>query len=90
MERLDELVTNMAGFDKAYIVTGQTYSRKLDLDILNTLGSLGASIHKVCMICKKDVCIFLISIDCFHSSLRDVGAILWITKGIFMSVLLFI
>ncbi|XP_046854824.1 adenylosuccinate lyase-like isoform X2 [Xenia sp. Carnegie-2017] len=48
VERLDELVTNMAGFDKAYIVTGQTYSRKLDLDILNTLGSLGASIHKIC------------------------------------------
>lgn len=37
----------MAGFKSAYIVTGQTYSRKVDLDILNVLGSLGASIHKV-------------------------------------------
>lgn len=37
----------MAGFKNAYIVTGQTYSRKVDLDILNALGSLGASVHKV-------------------------------------------
>jgi adenylosuccinate lyase len=37
----------MAGFQNAYIVTGQTYSRKVDLDILNVLGSLGASVHKV-------------------------------------------
>ena len=41
------LVTNMAGFSKAYIITGQTYSRKVDLDILNVLASLGASVHKV-------------------------------------------
>ena len=47
MEKLDELVTSMSGFKKAYVVTGQTYSRKVDLDILNVLGSLGASIHKV-------------------------------------------
>jgi hypothetical protein len=37
----------MAGFKDGYIVTGQTYSRKVDLDILNVLGSLGASVHKV-------------------------------------------
>jgi len=29
-------------------VTGQTYTRKVDLEILSVLGSLGASIHKVC------------------------------------------
>ena len=37
----------MAGFKDTYIVTGQTYSRKVDLDVLNALSSLGASIHKV-------------------------------------------
>ncbi len=30
-----------------FIVTGQTYSRKVDVDILSVLGSLGASVHKV-------------------------------------------
>ena len=46
VERLDELVTEMAGFPKSYAVTGQTYSRKVDLDVLNALSSLGASAHK--------------------------------------------
>ena len=32
----------------SFIVTGQTYSRKVDLDVLCTLGSLGASVHKIC------------------------------------------
>ena len=47
MERLDQLVTEMAGFNSYYLVTGQTYSRKVDLDCLSALGSLGASVHKV-------------------------------------------
>lgn len=47
MERLDQLVTEMAGFYSHYLVTGQTYSRKVDLDCLSALGSLGASVHKV-------------------------------------------
>ena len=29
-------------------MTGQTYSRKVDLDVLSVLGSLGASAHKIC------------------------------------------
>ncbi|EDO44892.1 predicted protein [Nematostella vectensis] len=48
VERLDELVTEMAGFKLTYIVTGQTYSRKVDLDCLAALSSLGASVHKIC------------------------------------------
>lgn len=32
---------------RAYIVTGQTYSRKVDIEVLSVLASLGASIHKV-------------------------------------------
>ena len=47
VERLDDLVTEMAGFEQHYIVTGQTYSRKVDLDCLSALSSLGASVHKV-------------------------------------------
>ena len=31
----------------AFLITGQTYSRKVDVDVLSALGSLGASIHKV-------------------------------------------
>lgn len=31
------------------MITGQTYTRKVDVDILSQLGSLGASIHKVLM-----------------------------------------
>lgn len=37
-----------AGFDARYLVTGQTYTRKLDVDILAGLASLGTSIHKIC------------------------------------------
>lgn len=29
------------------MVCGQTYSRKVDVDCLNVLASLGASVHKV-------------------------------------------
>ena len=58
MEKLDQLVTEMAGFKSHYIVTGQTYSRKVDLDCLSALGSLGASVHKVLLI-HQAVCISL-------------------------------
>ncbi|KAM9276157.1 adenylosuccinate lyase isoform 3-T3 [Cariama cristata] len=33
---------------QAYMVTGQTYSRKVDIEVLSVLASLGASIHKIC------------------------------------------
>uniref|UniRef100_A0A669BW80 Adenylosuccinate lyase n=1 Tax=Oreochromis niloticus TaxID=8128 RepID=A0A669BW80_ORENI len=48
VEELDKMVTEMAGFKKAYLVTGQTYSRKVDIDCMSTLASLGASVHKIC------------------------------------------
>ncbi|MGH0117980.1 UNVERIFIED_CONTAM: hypothetical protein FKN15_042755 [Acipenser sinensis] len=38
----------MAGFKQAYLVTGQTYSRKVDIDSLSVLSSLGATVHKIC------------------------------------------
>ncbi|KAM5148677.1 adenylosuccinate lyase [Mantella aurantiaca] len=48
VEELDRRVTTMAGFKRAYIVTGQTYSRKVDVEVLSVLASLGATVHKIC------------------------------------------
>ncbi|CAH1103523.1 unnamed protein product [Psylliodes chrysocephalus] len=45
---LDQCVAELSGFNKTYPVTGQTYSRKVDLEIVATLSSLGSSIHKMC------------------------------------------
>uniref|UniRef100_A0A673MYP2 Adenylosuccinate lyase n=1 Tax=Sinocyclocheilus rhinocerous TaxID=307959 RepID=A0A673MYP2_9TELE len=33
---------------RSYLVTGQTYSRKVDIDSLCVLASLGATVHKIC------------------------------------------
>ena len=38
-------------FFSTFIVTGQTYSRKVDLNVLSALGGLGASVHKVVHCC---------------------------------------
>lgn len=48
VQELDRLVTKMAGFERAYIICGQTYTRKVDIDCLAALASLGASVHKIC------------------------------------------
>lgn len=48
VEELDRLVTAKAGFKRSYMVTGQTYSRKVDIGVLSVLASLGASVHKIC------------------------------------------
>ena len=47
VERLDALVTAAFGFSSAFLITGQTYTRKVDSDILGVLASLGASAHKM-------------------------------------------
>ncbi|KAJ1980557.1 adenylosuccinase ade13 [Dimargaris xerosporica] len=47
VEQLDKLVTDQAGFEKSYAVTGQTYLRKVDADILSALASFGATAHKI-------------------------------------------
>ncbi|KIY48552.1 Adenylosuccinate lyase [Fistulina hepatica ATCC 64428] len=47
VEKLDELVTKLSGFEYAYPVTSQTYSRKIDIDVLGPLASLGATAHKI-------------------------------------------
>ncbi|KAH8247212.1 hypothetical protein KR038_000259 [Drosophila bunnanda] len=48
VKQLDKLVTQLAGFKKAYSVTGQTYSRKVDVEIVGALASLGTTVHKMC------------------------------------------
>ncbi len=46
VRRLDELVTRKLGFDRAYDVTGQTYSRKVDSQIVMALAGIAESTHK--------------------------------------------
>uniref|UniRef100_A0A5F8GET4 Adenylosuccinate lyase n=1 Tax=Monodelphis domestica TaxID=13616 RepID=A0A5F8GET4_MONDO len=48
VEELDKMVTEKAGFQRAFIITGQTYTRKVDIEALSVLASLGASVHKIC------------------------------------------
>ncbi|KAL0271555.1 UNVERIFIED_CONTAM: hypothetical protein PYX00_008612 [Menopon gallinae] len=48
VKKLDELVMTKAGFKKCYKVTGQTYSRKVDIECVSVLSSLGATVHKIC------------------------------------------
>ena len=43
---LDRLVTGKMGFDSSYPVTGQTYSRKIDAQVLGALAGIGVSAHK--------------------------------------------
>ncbi|KAK7048701.1 Adenylosuccinate lyase [Favolaschia claudopus] len=47
VEALDKRVTQLSGFEYAYPVTSQTYSRKIDIDVLAPLASLGATAHKL-------------------------------------------
>ncbi|MFM7077731.1 MAG: adenylosuccinate lyase [Planctomycetaceae bacterium] len=43
---LDELVSRKLGFDASYDVTGQTYSRKVDSQIVAVLAGISESTHK--------------------------------------------
>lgn len=46
VKRLDELVAKKMGFESTYSVTGQTYSRKVDSIVLNTLSEIAQSAYK--------------------------------------------
>jgi len=46
VEELDLKVTKLLGFDINYPVTGQTYSRKIDIDVISPLSSFAATAHK--------------------------------------------
>ncbi|AWZ48585.1 adenylosuccinate lyase [Hathewaya limosa] len=43
---LDKMVANKLGFEDTYPVTGQTYSRKVDSIVLNTLSEIAQSAYK--------------------------------------------
>lgn len=47
VEELDRLVTEYAGFKYAYPITSQTYSRKVDADVLNAFASFGATAQRI-------------------------------------------
>jgi len=48
VEKLDELVTEMSGFKSSFIITGQTYTRKVDALIVNALSGIGSTVTKFC------------------------------------------
>lgn len=47
VRQLDRLVSAKMGFERAFAVTGQTYSRKVDSQILDALSGLGQTCHKL-------------------------------------------
>lgn len=46
VRKLDELVATKMGFDRRFVLTGQTYTRKLDSQILDALSGVAQSAHK--------------------------------------------
>ncbi len=46
VRKLDKLVAQKLGFDRSYPVTGQTYPRKVDTQVLTVLAGIGESVHK--------------------------------------------
>ena len=46
VEALDRMVAEKMGFADRYLVTGQTYSRKIDAQVLATLSGIAQSAHK--------------------------------------------
>jgi adenylosuccinate lyase len=46
VERLDALVARKLGFDRVYPVSGQTYTRKIDAQVLSVLSGIAQSAHK--------------------------------------------
>ncbi len=47
VRELDQLVSRAMGFAEAYPVTGQTYSRKIDVEVIDALAGLAQTAHKL-------------------------------------------
>ncbi|MCU0979196.1 MAG: adenylosuccinate lyase [Pirellulaceae bacterium] len=47
VRRLDQLVAQKMGFDATYAVTGQTYTRKIDAQVVDVLSGVAQSAHKL-------------------------------------------
>jgi len=71
VKALDELVTKMAGFQRSFIICGQTYTRKVDVESVAVLSSLGATVHKVITYCD------LISEFLFREIMLHVLHVFW-------------
>jgi adenylosuccinate lyase len=48
VDALDRMVTERFGFKESFTVTGQTYPRKVDAQIVSSLAGIAASVHKFC------------------------------------------
>jgi len=48
VRQLDKMITSAFGFKKICAVTGQTYQRKIDTLVVNTLALIAQSAHKLC------------------------------------------
>ena len=46
VKELDKKIAEKMGFDKRFLVTGQTYDRKVDSEIMNLLANIAQSAHK--------------------------------------------
>ncbi len=46
VDELDRRVTTAFGFSESYVVTGQTYPRKVDAQVVNDLAGVAASVHR--------------------------------------------
>lgn len=51
VRRLDQRIAELFGFSKTYPVTGQTYTRKVDLEVVAALSSLGKCTECDCYNC---------------------------------------
>jgi adenylosuccinate lyase len=47
VRKLERLVCEKIGFEASYAVTGQTYSRKIDSQVINVLSGIAQSAHKM-------------------------------------------
>ncbi len=47
IRRLDQLVAKKMGFDDTYAITGQTYTRKIDAQVIDVLSGVAQSAHKM-------------------------------------------
>jgi len=48
VEDLDARITRKFGFAESFVVTGQTYPRKVDAQVISSLAGIAASVHKFC------------------------------------------
>ncbi len=47
VKKLDQIIVEKLGFQKAVAVSGQTYTRKIDFQVLAVLSGIGQSVHKM-------------------------------------------